>query len=214
MSAVVQAQDGDEALEILEDGTAIHLILLDQMLPKRSGIEVLRVVKSRWPWIPVIIITGFGSEDLAVQALRAGANDYLKKPIGLDVLHDTVRNLVGVSAAVAWNPTGENPSIRRALTFIAEHSAEEITLEDAAREAGLSRYYFCRLFRRETGATFLNYLRHQRIRQAEALLANRHMRITDVAYTVGFRDLSHFDRTFRRVAGRSPSEYRASLKSA
>jgi AraC-like DNA-binding protein len=60
--------------------------------------------------------------------------------------------------------------------------------------------------------TFLEYLRGVRVRRAKALLADRHLRITEVAYGVGFSDLSHFDRTFRKIVGLSPSEYRASLK--
>jgi YesN/AraC family two-component response regulator len=214
--AVVAAKDGEQALETLQAQGAprIHLVLLDQVLPKRSGLDVLKITKRRWPWIPVVIITGYGSEDLAVEALRAGASDYLKKPISVDALTRTVEGLVAATSMSAPRVAAGHPNIHRALTFIVEHFAEDITLEDAARQAGLSRFHFCRLFRRETGWTFLEYLHQFRVRRAQALLADRYVRITEVAYTVGFSDLSHFDRTFRRMVGRSPSEYRASLKSA
>lgn len=83
-----------------------------------------------------------------------------------------------------------------------------------AREAALSRFHFCRLFRRETGIAFHDYVHELRVRYAKALLADRQLTVTEVAYRVGFNDLSHFDRTFRRLVGASPTEYRASLRCA
>lgn len=61
---------------------------------------------------------------------------------------------------------------------------------------------------------FHEYLNGLRLTRAKALLADRHSRISEVAYAVGFNDLSHFDKTFRKMVGRSPTEYRASLQSA
>jgi len=213
---VIEAEDGEQALEILRVRTeaTVDLVLVDHPLPKRSGLEVLQVTKRCWPWIPVVMITGFSSEDLVVEALRAGASDYLRKPIGRDALMQTVGNLVTAHGKTTLRASAGHPNIRRALTFIVDHFAEPIKLEDAAREACLSRYHFCRLFHHETGVTFLEYLHGFRVHRAKALLADRYVRITEVAYNVGFSDLSHFDRTFRKIVGRSPSEYRTFLKSS
>ena len=79
---VIEAPDAEQALEILEShGDPIDLMLLDQVLPGRSGLDLLRITKRNWPEMPVIILTAFGSEDLAVEAFREGAKDYLRKPI-------------------------------------------------------------------------------------------------------------------------------------
>jgi AraC-like DNA-binding protein len=107
-----------------------------------------------------------------------------------------------------------HPNVRRALAFMREHLADPITLLDVAREAGLSRFHFCRLFHHETGAPFRAYLHDLRISRAKALLADPYLTITEVAQAVGFNDLSHFDRTFRRVVGQSPTEYRATIRCA
>jgi YesN/AraC family two-component response regulator len=223
---VVEAETGEQALGILEAPRwTLDLMLLDYVLPKQSGLEILRVTKRRWPWIPVAILTAFGSEDLAVQALRAGANDYLKKPVQLDRLLESVRTLttatgkrVGGGGVTSVEPGDEarrvHPRIRLALAFLREHFAEEITLDDAAHEAALSRSHFCRLFRHETGVLFHEHLLQLRVSRAKALLSDRHLTVSEVAYSVGFNDLSHFDRTFRRIVGRSPTEYRTSLKCA
>jgi YesN/AraC family two-component response regulator len=222
---VVEAEDGDQALAILQEraGSAVDLLLVDDLLPRRSGLEVLRLTRRNWPGIPVVILTGFGSEDLAVAALRAGASDYLRKPIAAEVLRQVVATLTTASEASApgcvttSRRLGDgapvaHPNIRRALAFSRAHFAEAITLTDVAREARLSRFHFCRLFHHEIGVPFHEYLHDLRVRRAKALLADRYLRVTEVAYAVGFNDLSHFDKTFRRRVGRSPTEYRASLQ--
>jgi YesN/AraC family two-component response regulator len=223
MARVEEAADGEAALETLKArGGTTDLVLADQVLPRRSGLEVLRTIKGFWPWIPVVILTGFGSEHLAIEALRAGASDYLRKPVALNALLRTVTRLLTIIGAhvseeapptesQGSGPRRAHPSLRRALVFMAQHFMEAITLADAAREAGLSRFHFCRLFHQEVGVTFHEHLHDLRVCRAKTLLADRHLRISEVAYSVGFNDLSHFDRTFRRMVGRSPSEYRASL---
>jgi YesN/AraC family two-component response regulator len=223
---VVEAEDAERALEILETrgrGT-VDLVLLDYVLPKRSGLELLKVTKRSWPWISVVILTGFGSEDLAVQAFRGGASDYLRKPIRLDALMQTVAAGLtrAQSAPRGDRPCGDrgvqaravHPHIHRALAFMHAHFAEPISLSGVAREAGLSRFHFCRLFHHETGTPFHEYLQDLRVTRAKVLLANRYSRVSEVAYAVGFNDLSYFDKTFRRMVGRSPTEYRASLQCA
>ena len=218
---VVEAEDGERALDILRThgGDTIDLVLVDYILPKRSGLEVLELTKRNWPWIPVVLFTAFDSEDLAVQALRAGASGYLRKPIRVGALIRSVAALTIVGGGMTLNggtvqSFGDHPSIRRVLTFIEGHFADPITLGDAAREARLSRFHFCRLFHHETGVPFHEYLEGVRVAQAKALLADRYARITDVAYAVGFNDLSHFDKTFRKMVGQSPTEYRRSLARA
>lgn len=225
MVRVVEAEDGERALEILQEPgrASVDLVMVDYVLPRLSGLDVLQATKRSWPWIPVVLMTGFGSEDLAVKALRAGARDYLKKPIALDALLKTVAALTTAGAESA--PFGAtisgdggtralHPNIGRALAFMREHFAEAITLTDVAQAARLSRFHFCRLFHTQTGVPFHDYLHELRVNRAKALLADRYMTITEVAYAVGFNDLSHFDRTFRRIVGRSPTEYRTSMRCA
>jgi YesN/AraC family two-component response regulator len=214
---VVDVEDGERAMAILRKraGSDLDLVLADYKLPKRSGLDILQLTKRRWPWIAVVIITGFGSEELAMQAVRGGANDYLKKPIRLEMLQRTVGALMSRRSATTSGTrprTGgarvDHPAIREALTFLHDHFTEGITLTRLSREAGLSRFHFCRLFRRETGMLFHDYLQELRISRARILLEDNYLTVTDVAYAVGFNDLSYFDKAFRRRVGRSPMQYR------
>jgi DNA-binding response OmpR family regulator len=191
---VIEAQDGEQALEILREHATrgLDLALVDCVLPKQSGLEVLLLTKRRWPSIPVVIVTGFSSEELAVQALRAGASDYLKKPIELDTLRATVRGLttsrgegvcrgVAIGAGSSDDLTSVHPNVRRAMIFMREHFTEDITLADVARAAALSKFHFSRLFHQETGLPLHEYLHELRVSRAKALRGNPYLRITEVA---------------------------------
>jgi AraC-like DNA-binding protein len=74
----------------------------------------------------------------------------------------------------------------------------------------VSTFYFCKLFKKATGLTFTEYLGRVRIEKAKALLLNPHLRISEIAYDVGFQSLTHFNRVFRQVTGRSPTAFRVS----
>jgi AraC-like DNA-binding protein len=92
--------------------------------------------------------------------------------------------------------------------WIDGHSHLEIDLEQAAAQAGISPFHFLRLFSSVLGVTPHQYLVRSRLRHAARLLADDDRPVTDVAYDVGFGDLSNFVRTFHRAAGVSPRRFR------
>ena len=96
----------------------------------------------------------------------------------------------------------------RAAQWLEVHASEEVTLDDAAAEAGLGPFHFLRLFASVHGMTPHQYLLSVRLRRAAKLLATTNQPITDIAYDVGFNDLSNFVRTFRAAAGVSPRAFR------
>ena len=85
------ASGGREALETLvaED---IDVVITDEKMPDLSGIDLLKHIKDNYPYTQVIILTGYGSIDSAVQATRAGADGYLEKPIQINILRQTAKN--------------------------------------------------------------------------------------------------------------------------
>jgi DNA-binding response OmpR family regulator len=88
--AVGSAADGDEGERLALSGD-FDLILLDLMLPDRSGLEVLASIRARLPAVPVIVLTARGAVDDRVRGLDAGANDYIAKPFSFDELAARVR---------------------------------------------------------------------------------------------------------------------------
>jgi AraC family transcriptional regulator len=101
--------------------------------------------------------------------------------------------------------------MRRVTEFIQTHIEEEITLNELARNVGLSPSHFCSLFHKASGKTPHQFILHCRIQHAKALLAKQSNSILDVALASGFRTHQHFSRIFRRHVGIPPSAYRGQL---
>ena len=102
----------------------------------------------------------------------------------------------------------EPPVITRAKQFIDEHKADDLSLGRVAEAVHTSTFYFCKMFKKATGLHFTEYLSRVRIEKAKNLLLNPHVRVSEVAYEVGFQSLTHFNRIFKKTTGKSPSDYR------
>lgn len=124
--------------------------------------------------------------------------------------------LVDVIAGKVRRPAVTSARDRRRAVetamWIAAHSTEEIDLDAAAKQAGVSAFHFLRMFRDALGVTPHQYLVRSRLRHAAWLLAEGKSAITDIAFDVGFGDLSNFVRSFHRVAGVSPRAFRQASK--
>jgi AraC-like DNA-binding protein/ligand-binding sensor protein len=105
----------------------------------------------------------------------------------------------------------EPPNIVRAKQYIQEHQANDLSLGEVARAVNTSTYYFCKMFKKATGLNFTDYLSRVRIEKAKNLLINPNLRVSEIAYEVGFQSLTHFNRVFRKMVGHCPTEYRAHL---
>jgi len=103
----------------------------------------------------------------------------------------------------------ESVRIWRARDYIERHSAEELSLGKVARAANTSTNYFSEKFKEATGTTFVKYVARKRFEKAEVLLRNAELRVSEIAFAVGFQSLSQFNRVFKKFAGKSPTEYRA-----
>ena len=107
----------------------------------------------------------------------------------------------------------ELPQITQAKRFIGEHQTESLSLDQMAKTLNVSTFYFCKMFKKATGLTFTDYLARTRIERVKNLLLNPNVRVSEVAYDCGFISLTHFNRIFKRVVGKSPSEYRHAFRS-
>jgi AraC-like DNA-binding protein/ligand-binding sensor protein len=112
---------------------------------------------------------------------------------------------------VVQQENSEPPVIRRAKEFINEHQTEDLTLTQVSRAVNTSTFYFCKMFKKTTGINFTDYLSRVRIEKSKNLLLNPNLRISEIAFEVGFQSLTHFNRVFKKVLGQSPTEYRAKV---
>jgi AraC-like DNA-binding protein len=102
--------------------------------------------------------------------------------------------------------------IWRARNFICQNFTDPISLTSVAKVANISAGHLSEKFRQVTGVNFVDYVGNVRIEQACNLLADGNMRISEIAFAVGFQSLSQFNRVFKKVHGRSPTEYRTALR--
>ena len=172
---------------------------LVEMIGDRT--EVWRVGAA--PPLPELMVLG----ELA-QAAASGRSD-----IGLD---EVGQLLAGRFVEVTSGRSRKPPDVkardrRRAVEtalWIDANSSQQIDLDAAARQAAISSFHFLRLFANVLGVTPHQYLVRSRLRHAARLLSDEDTPVTDIAYDVGFGDLSNFVRTFHRAAGLSPRAFR------
>ena len=107
-----------------------------------------------------------------------------------------------------YQANAEPVAVVRAKNYIREHLHEDISLADVAAAAFTSTFYICKLFKRHTALNFTEYVSRIRIERARQLLANPNLRVSEIAYEIGFQSLTHFNRVFRRLVGESPTTYR------
>lgn len=106
----------------------------------------------------------------------------------------------------------EPPAVRHAKEFIFANLGEPMRLETVARAVNVTPFHFCKLFKRSCGLTFTDFVTRARVERAKWLLMKPAARITEVAFDVGFQSLCQFNRSFRRIASESPTEFRSRMK--
>ena len=117
-------------------------------------------------------------------------------------------SLIGNSILVSETKV-EPDSVQKARNFIRKNYDRPISLDEAAKAVNTSVRYFCKVFKNYTGITFVEYLTRLRIEKSKALLMNPHRRISEVAFEVGFESLTQFNRSFKKHAGMTPTDFRA-----
>ena len=136
--------------------------------------------------------------------LKSYFEDNLANRLRLAMINPVNAELQGEGV---WNRQPAH-SLKRAISYIDDHYTQNISLNDLARVNCLSRYYFSRKFKEETGHCFKDYLNLKRLSAAKKLLALPEVNISEACYSVGFNDVSYFSRVFKKYVGVSPSAYK------
>ncbi|MDE2380461.1 AraC family transcriptional regulator [Bradyrhizobium sp.] len=179
-------------------------------------VEALGGTRAAWqvgaaPPLPELMVLGEMAQAAADGSSGSGSDSH--SDLGLDEIGQLfagrfVETISGKTRKPASPTARDRRRAVEAALWIDDNFGREIELEDAARQAGLSPFHFLRLFSAVLGVTPHQYLLRSRLRHAARLLTDADIAITDIAYDVGFGDLSNFVRTFHRAAGVSPSKFR------
>jgi YesN/AraC family two-component response regulator len=207
----------------------IGVVFLDLVLPDADGINVLKEIKTRYPSIPVIIITKHGGEEACQKSFENGAIDYInyaRRPFNAEEIKTKVALLLNLQCSGGWAhrrplflesltnssdkaiptiPSTILEGIMRAKKYIDEHYSTDLHISQMVKESAMNRTYFCNYFKIVTGLTFKDYLTSKRLLMAKELLRNDKLRIDEVAERVGYSSKHFFD-VFKKSFGIPPKK--------
>ena len=219
--SVIEAGDGAEGIE--KPGETIpDLIISDVMMPKKDGYGVCRTLKNdeKTSHIPIILLTAKAASENKIEGLETGADDYLIKPFEPKELLARVKNLIDLrrklrerfSTAVPLKPgeiavsSVDDAFLQRVKIIVEDRMADEkFSVEDFAAEACMSRSQLHRKLTALTGLSASDFIRYLRLHRAMDILKNGVGTVSEIAYRVGFKNPSHFSRSFHRQFGVAPS---------
>ena len=221
---IEMASGGEEALCLLAE-KPVDLVVSDIMMPGMDGIELCAKIKETFEYchIPVILLTAKNTDDSRIEGYDSGADGYVTKPFNFKLLHAQIVNqlrklerkgshfrnqLVFEIEALEYTSMDED-FMRRAMACVNAHIDDgEFSQADFTREMNTSRTVLTEKLKSLTGLTPTAFMVDIRLRAAYRLLEQqRHMRIADLAYAVGFNDPKYFSTCFRKKFGISPKEF-------
>ncbi len=220
---VYEAKNGEEALKLA--GTVFpNLIISDIMMPEMSGIELCRRIKSNIETchIPVILITVLNSLENQIDGFESGADDYITKPFNMGLLEVKIRsilkNRMALISKFMMDPRLDieklgNNSIDKDFLAKANNIVEknidnyDFSIEDFCREIAMSRSRLHVKLKALTNQSCTEFIRMIRLKKAATYLYDEGYNVSEIAYMVGFNNISYFNRCFRKTFGKTPTEF-------
>lgn len=228
---VGDASNGQEGVEVVQQ-LLPDLVLADVRMPGMDGIEMIENLTGKVD-TEFIILSAYSEFSYAQKAMALGVREYLVKPIDDDELEAAIlrvkqrieekRRLKSLENQIqsseikllfqfreysSKGKSSQADNMQKAVDFIRQNYARDITLKDAADALHVSESYLMRLFRQECGCTFNDYLTNYRIKQACLLLSDPQVRVYEVAEKVGYKSQQYFAVVFKKIVGKTPGEFK------
>lgn len=206
---IVEASYGDEALGVLSKPNDIGLVILDVKMPGSPGTDILARIKQLSPKLHTIILTGYSSESVAIDALKSRADDYIEKPFDIEVMKETIeKHLTDSAKRNNIEDDSLDDRIRRAKDFVKRNCYKKVTLKDAAQAVSLCPKYFSRMFKAQSGQGFCDYRLGLQMAEARKLLSEKVLSVGQVSDKLGYKNVESFVRQFKKHFGRTPGSYK------
>ena len=215
------AGNGVEGLRLVR-ALKPDILLTDIRMPNMDGLSMIAALRSEFPRLQIAVLTAFRDFEYAQTALNLGVCRYLLKPSKLDELYEAIRTMTSRLDALPPLPEGAEPDedpaaagsvagnyiVRQALDYMQAHCAEHLSLGDVADHVYVSQWHLSKLINKHVSQSFFDILGRMRMERAKTLLADSGLRIHAIAEQVGYSDVAHFSKSFKRIVGMTPGEYR------
>lgn len=220
---ILEAPDGQIALKLAQKEIP-DCIISDVMMPKMDGFEFTKNIKNNelTSFIPIILLTAKTSDEAHLEGLKNNADAFLTKPFNNEIINFTVNQLINerkklhqrysqelvlLPVDIVINSVDEK-FIQKLQTILDKNlSNADFTSENFASETGMSRMQLHRKLKSLLGVTSTEFLRNERLKIAAELLKKGNGNISEIAYAVGFNDVSYFSKCFKEMYHCTPSEY-------
>ncbi len=203
---------------------SFDMVISDVMMPEMDGLSLCKKIKSNLniSHVPVILLTAKHSDDDRTRGLLTGADAYVAKPFDIDLLQTTVSSIIENRERIMTHmsevnalpmkrvelKSSDETLMEKVTSYIDEHLSDaNLNVEQLASHVGLSRVHMHRKLKELTGQSARDFIKNIRLRQAGILLGEKKLNISEVAYALGFANLSHFSSTFKNFYGVSPKDY-------
>lgn len=201
------ASNGAEAIHILKKPNEIDLVILDVNMPGAKGTEVLKEMKAIAPDLGIIILTGYSSENVAIDALKGHADEYIEKPFDIDEMRLAIESLLDAGSGPE-GAQGIVNKVEKVKAFVERNCYKKVCLKDAAEAVSLSPKYLSRIFKENTGMGFSEFRLGVKTREARKLLKETGLNIDQISYKLGYQNTESFTRVFKDISGQTPTEFR------
>ncbi|MEJ2196192.1 MAG: response regulator [Ignavibacteriaceae bacterium] len=220
---IIEAENGEEGIQQSLEHSP-DMIISDVMMPKMDGFQFCTEIKKdeRTSHIPVILLTAKASGESKIEGLETGADDYLTKPFDTRELLVRIKNLIEqrkrlqkkfqkeftVSPGEITVTSIDERLVQKAIAVVEKNISDpNFDTVMMAKETGISRTLLNTKLKALTGLPTGEFIRTLRLKRAAQLLQKGYGNVTQVAYDVGFQNLSYFAKAFRKQFGQSPSHY-------
>jgi two-component system response regulator YesN len=192
------------------------ILFTDIRMPGLDGLTMLAGLKSEFPHMQITVLTGFREFDYAKRAIQLGASRYLLKPSKMSEIEEALTVMtekLRQEAPIETQKSEVNSFVvNEALKYIDQHYQEKLTLSDVADQIYVSHWYLSKLLNKCTGKTFYDLLNQARIKKAKELMRDPSLKLGKISELVGFMDVSHFSKIFKKLENLPPKEYRNTIQ--
>jgi len=211
---VHECENGLDGLDWLKEHS-VDLVFTDVRMPVMDGINFVEQLRQLKKQQGIIFISGYEDFNFVQSALRFGAIDYLLKPVEIEEMKECLtkwsKNLLSAPEPTIVPSPLEISTIDKVIQYVKDSMPGEVTLYSAAEAVHLNPSYLSQLFKQKVNMNFSDYVLEQRLKEATKLLGHTSLTITEIGERLGYVDVAHFSKTFKKITGRTPSAYRKSL---